>query len=359
MLSTLRSRLTSKTGPGDRSDDVERKKDHAAAAKQWKETAGRFHRRILSGDVLHQALATRASTLRARASIPGPAEREATLRSVSPAYVNALTSGPATLGNHVHRMTVDGLNWWMPIVRPTPEGPTEDWLRKQRFSYGALTQTRELAVGGIMLDLGANTGRMSIPRVVLGDVVAAYCAEPDPLNYACLVGNMADNGLNGLLLPDHVAVSDRDGTVTLSRGKYSGGHRVLTENSAAVQTRWEQVEVPCVTVDSWLHRLNVDPDAVTFVKVDVQGFEMRVLQGASGLLARRYVVWQLEVDPQLLTFAGSSLGELCEKLKQHFTRFIDLNGELTGPRACPIAEITDALGYLGANEDSKTDVLVF
>ena len=33
-----------------------------------------------------------------------------------------------------------------------------------------------------MLDLGANVGRMSVPRVVLGDAMVAYCAEPDPVS---------------------------------------------------------------------------------------------------------------------------------------------------------------------------------
>ena len=328
------------------------------AVRRWKELAGKHHRRILSRYIVRDSFPRRFATLAARTSIPAPADREAALREVSPAYVEAVEKGPKIFGEQVHPMKVDGLNWYMPIVRPTPAGPTQEWLRKQRFPYLALTQTRELAIGGIMLDLGANIGRMSIPRVVLGDVVAAYCAEPDPLNYACLVGNIVDNGLGGLLMPDHVAIGDREGTVTLSRGKYSGGHRVLA-GAATEESKFGMVEVPCITVDCWLRRLKVNPDAVTFVKVDVQGFEMRVLQGASDLLSRKNAVWQLEMEPALLKAAGSSLQELCEKLKQHFTWFIDMNGEASGPRARPIAEINEALAYVGSNDDNKTDVLVY
>lgn len=256
-------------------------------------------------------------------------------------------------------MTVEGLSWWMPMVKPRDEGPSKDWLRKQRFPYRVVIQTRELGIGGIMLDLGANTGRMSISRVVLGDVVAAYCAEPDPLNYACLVGNVVDNRLNGLVLPDHVAISDHDGTVTLLRGNYSGGHRVAPRNQTTVKPRDEQIEVPCVTVDSWLRRLDVNPDTVTLVKADVQGFETKALRGAAGLLARGNAAWQLEIEPKLVQMAGSSLAELNGMLKQHFTRFIDLNRRLSGPRDRPIGEIDDALAYLEMTEGNKTDVVAF
>lgn len=361
-------------------------REAAASVKRWKEMAGSHRQRaeaaetrsrkledrleetkfknaqnkrhVLSKQVLRDILDLRVKTLPARVRIPSPAEREAALRAVSPAYAAAVEQGSAVLGEHVQRMTVQGLTWWMPIVRPSSEGPSEEWVAKQRFPYRALTQTRELAIGGIMIDLGANTGRMSIPRVLLGDVVAAYCAEPDPLNYACLVGNIVDNGLNGLLLPDRVAIGDREGTVSLHRSKVSGGHRVLSGIEVSAATV-DVVDVPCRTLDGWLADLRVDLDAVTFVKVDVQGYEMRVLAGASALLARRQVAWQLEVQAALLQKSAASVSDLCAKIERHFTHFIDLNGELAGPRQRPISELREGLAYIESVSTYKTDILVY
>jgi FkbM family methyltransferase len=334
----------------------------------WKQRAGQKSRRVLNTHVLRQIFDLRAQTLRARAAIPPPEQREAILREISPAYVAAVEQGLTAWGECAHRMRNRNLNWWMPVVRPRPNGPSAEWIAKQRFPYRALTQTRELAVGGIMLDIGANIGRMSISRIVLGDVVAAYCAEPDPLNYACLVGNIVDNDLNGLLMPDQLAIADRDGAMVLRRADVSGGHRVLagdadvpiatSETSRTKSKGGQFVEVPCLTLDSWLARLRVDPDAVTFVKVDVQGFEMRVLQGAFSLLARRHVAWQLEVDPALLAKAGTSLADMCTKVQQHFTHFIDMNGAMTGPRHRTIDELPEALAYIAGTRD-KTDVLFY
>lgn len=334
----------------------------------WKQKAGQKSRRVLNTHVLRHIFDLRAQTLQARAAIPPAEQREAILREISPAYVAAVDQGPAAWGECAHRMRNRNLNWWMPVVRPRPQGPSAAWIAKQRFPYRALTQTRELAVGGIMIDIGANIGRMSISRIVLGDVVAAYCAEPDPLNYACLVGNIVDNNLNGLLMPDQLAIADRDGTVLLRRADVSGGHRVLADDAAVPGATSETsetksdgghfVEVPCLTLDSWLARLRVDPDAVTFVKVDVQGFEMHVLQGASSLLARRHVAWQLEVDPALLAKAGTSLADMCTNVQQHFTHFIDMNGAMTGPRHRTIDELPQGLAYIAGTLD-KTDILLY
>jgi FkbM family methyltransferase len=207
---------------------------------------------------------------------------------------------------------------------------------------------------------------MSISRVIMGDVVAAYCAEPDPLNYACLVGNIVDNGLDGLLLPDRLAIGDRDGTAILRRGPASGGHRVMGDaqlvpdpprRSPGSSAGVEFIEVPCLRVDTWMSRLRIDPDAVTFVKVDVQGFEMRVLEGACSLLAKRHVAWQLELDSALLAAAGTSLADVCTKVQQHFTHFIDLKGALTGRRHREITELPQGLAYL--NGSQRTDIVLY
>jgi FkbM family methyltransferase len=332
----------------------------------WKQRAGQKSRRVLNTHVLRQVFDSRVRTVHARTSIPSRGQREATLREVSPAYVAAVADAPAVWGESAYRMRIGNLHWWMPVLRPRPEGPSAARLAKQRFPYRALTQTRELTLGGVMLDIGANLGRMSISRVVMGDVVAAYCAEPDPLNYACLVGNIVENDLQGLLLPDRLAIADRDGKAILRRGRASGGHRVLRDDGTVADSPRDSegapsdadfVEVACLTVDTWMSRLRVDPDAVTFVKVDVQGSEMRVLQGASSLLARRHAAWQLELDPALLKVAGTSIADVCAKAQHHFTHFIDLNGALTGRRYREIADLAEGLAYLGKGE--RTDVVLY
>jgi FkbM family methyltransferase len=229
-------------------------------------------------------------------------------------------------------------------------------LLKQRFPYVGITQTREVTVGGVMLDVGANVGRMAIPRAILGDSTRVYCAEADDLNYDCLVANIRDNGLGGLVVPDRVAISDRSGCIALCPGKLSGSHWVTYAGPKSGQsTRL----VPCTTLDAWVERHAIDLSDVTFVKVDTQGSEVHVLAGASRVLSQRHVAWQIEIAPGHLQRAGSDPRTLYSLLAAHFSHFYDLNPNADGPRLRRISELAAALGYLERADDAQTDIVVY
>ena len=236
------------------------------------------------------------------------------------------------------------------------EADVQRYMRHQNFPYRVITQTREVALGGIMLDLGCNNGRMAIPRAILGDVTAVYGAEPDPLNYACLVRNVRDNNLSGIVMPDWAAIGAEDGVVRLDRAKHAGGHRVIDAGTAA---RGQTVDVPCFTLDAWIERHGIALEDISFVKVDVQGSEMAVLRGATRVLQQKHIAWQMEIDPPLLAARQFTTEDLYEMLRAHFTHFIDLNRQLTGPRVRPTREMTTALAYILDATDGRTDVLVF
>jgi FkbM family methyltransferase len=281
--------------------------------------------------------------------------RERRFAAGAPAYAAAVAAA-ATPPASSCVTSLDGLTWTVPLTDPDDEVLVARALGHQDFPYRVITQTRDTAIGGVMLDIGANIGRMSIPRVILGDVTAAYCAEPDPLNYACLVRNARENGLAQLVLPDHVAIGAAEATVRLERARSTGGHRVLAEGATTLR---ETVEVPCLPLDEWVARIGVDLTEVRFVKVDVQGSEMDVLRGAARILAHRHITWQIEVDLERLAARGVSAGEFYPLVQQHFTHFIDLNRHRTTPRVRPIASLAEDLDYVTGGSEGRTDVVLF
>jgi FkbM family methyltransferase len=321
-----------------------------ADAARLKQAAARLRRRVPSPRVVHDLLPLRLPTLASRARDAAAEQHESELCAVSDAYREAVANldGPSP---GLLRTDVQGLTWWVPQLPSMGPGSIERVLSKQRFPYRAITQTRELSVGPAMIDVGANLGRMSIPRVILGDFSRAYCAEPDPLNFECLVRNVADNGLRGLVLPDRVAIADRTGGASLIRAKYPGGHRI------AARSAHNAIAVPAITLDAWCDRLSIDPDLVTYVKVDTQGFEHRVLLGASRLLARRHIAWQLEISPALLDAAGTPAAALFAFCADRFTHFIDLGKQAEGPRARRTRDLAAALDYVA--DQQQTDILLF
>jgi FkbM family methyltransferase len=315
----------------------------------------RLHRRVLEPDVLRGLLPIRARAVRHASLQPDAREREQRFRAASPAYV-AVLDDPAAFAVDTRVMTLDSLTWWVPLTAPDNPALVARAMKHQDFPYRAITQTREVSLGGVMIDIGANTGRMSVPRVILGDAMVAYCAEPDPLNHACLVRNVRDNHLTGLVLPDHLAIGATDATIRLERGKSSGGHRVIDAGTSA---RREVLEVRSLRLDTWVDLMGIDLDLVRFVKVDVQGSELDVLRGAAGVLARKHIAWQIEVDLETLGARGVRGPELYLLMQEHFTHFVDLNRHLTTTRVRPVAEIPDALAYVSGGTGGRTDVVLF
>lgn len=307
----------------------------------------------LSPKVLRHVMMTRARTLVPdRYSAAAAEQREASFVQASAAY-RALLDDETARTAGLQQLTIDGLAWWAPLDERLPERAERTVC--QGFPYRVLLQTRELAVGGVMLDLGGNIGRTSVTRGLLGDVRAVYAAEPDPANYAALLQNVLTHGLRGIVLPDQVAIGSVRGEVQLHRSRFMGGHRVVFgEGDRGAQL----VTVPCWPLDEWLEHIGCDPRSVGFVKVDVQGSEVELLRGAAGLLARRQAAWQIEIDPDLLKKAGRDVAEILTLFEAHFTHFIDIGTPRPGPRLVAMNELRERIDYVGT-EQKKTDLLLF
>jgi FkbM family methyltransferase len=323
--------------------------EHAAL----KRTSASLRRRVLDPDIVRSALRSRVATIPARATYANARAAASRLENTSSAYREALARVHGAADGLV-RTDLEGLTWWVPIRPSTSDEARKRFVAKQRLPFRNITQTREFALGPVMLDIGANTGRMSIPRVILGDFGQAFCAEPDPLNYSALVRNVVDNKLEGMVLPDQVAIGAATGTAHLRHAKYSGGHRLVSDGDAS-----DTIEVPCWRLDDWCERLSIDPHLIAYVKVDTQGGERDVLRGAASLLTFRHIAWQLEISPSMLDAAGASATHLYDLCTEYFSHFIDLSKEASGPRARPTNELEVALEYVHGDGGSQTDVILF
>jgi FkbM family methyltransferase len=294
------------------------------------------HHKALRGSAterLSALLPIRAAT---QADAATDASRESRLERCSADYADAATRWRAgSVPDGTRAVTIGGLRWSI----PADQGDTGS-LSRRIVEYGWLPLediafVRQFVVGGVMLDVGANVGTTSITRVVLGDFRCAYCAEPNAANYLCLVGNVIDNGLRGRVLPDRVAVSSSEGVARLLHASTIGGHRLTAKPEGKAAER-----VTTVTLDAWLERLAVCAADVTFVKVDTQGWDLHVLQGAGNLLQLRRALWQIEVSPGMMKAAGSSMEDLCVLLQAHFTNVVVVGG---AARPRPIADVAAVL----------------
>jgi FkbM family methyltransferase len=150
--------------------------------------------------------------------------------------------------------------------------------------------------GTLALDVGASLGLWSLPlaRAARAGGARLWCFEPNPENLPWLEANLAANGLAGVTEVHAVALGSRPGTARLGYREHGGGNGALLD-LAGVAT----VEVAVRRLD------DVElPGRVSFVKMDVEGFELEVLRGARALIARDRPAIFGEFSPDWLAMRG-------------------------------------------------------
>ncbi len=319
---------------------------------------GSIASRTLSPLVLEEAIAPRLDALRQSSRRAAADELDDVFASRSVGYRETrdmgeerrveLCDGP---------FEILGLQMWIPRQDVTDPKSLESKVASGRLPFRTILSTRELAQGSTMLDIGANIGTTSIPRVVLGDFQYVYAAEPEPANYACLVQNIVANGLTGLVLPDRVAIGSTNGRAALELAPRIGAHRLVSDRELTARpSPLAHDIVRSLTLDDWIDSLGLDPSLIAFIKCDVQGWESKVLAGAPRTLRHRHIAWQLEVSPKHLRHAGSSLHGFCRMVQRQFDRFIDLGGD--GRRSRSTSDLRTSLDYLSGHR-RFTDILVY
>ena len=143
------------------------------------------------------------------------------------------------------------------------------------------------AVGRTALDVGANLGIYTLALSRLGMKVHAF--EPQPA--CCEVLSAWARG-NPQVVVHNVGVGAAAGELVL-HVPIVDGHPVPTRASFQPFGH-EQLElrVPVLDLDS------VDAGDIAFVKIDVEGFELPVLNGAMGILSTMKPVLLIEIDRQ-------------------------------------------------------------
>jgi FkbM family methyltransferase len=130
--------------------------------------------------------------------------------------------------------------------------------------------------GWIIVDGGAHMGFYTIRAAPMvgahGKVIAV---EPDPGNFAILEANVKTNGLRNVVAI-RAALADEVGLGILSRSRMSTTHRLTDLESSG------SVTVRTLTLDALLQQMGFGK--VDLVKLDVEGAELRVLEGAKNTL---------------------------------------------------------------------------
>lgn len=159
-----------------------------------------------------------------------------------------------------------------------------------------------LKLPGMVIEVGANMGVHTVPMAaeLTRQGRSMLAIEPQPIIFQQLCANLALNGLMNVTALSY-ACGRESGVVSFEVPDYrSVGNFGCTSMSSSSETGSRHATVPCIRLDDLV------PDAaVGLMKIDVEGFELQVLEGSTKILARSQPVLYVENDrvdqsPQLI-----------------------------------------------------------
>jgi FkbM family methyltransferase len=161
---------------------------------------------------------------------------------------------------------------------------------------------------GLFVDVGANLGWHTVHAAQYPAVETVVAFEPDPFNTWLLDRNLAVNGVGNAVAVASAAGSSR-GVARMFRYRSTnfGRHTLLTDYGYGSR------QVPITDLDSALDALGLGDKPVLILKIDVEGYEPAVIEGAQRTLQRTSAVL-LEYSPDLGEEGGLSAVGMIDRL---------------------------------------------
>jgi FkbM family methyltransferase len=166
----------------------------------------------------------------------------------------------------------------------------------------------------VVFDIGANVGAYCVPVARSRPGATVHAFEPIELNASLIQVSLHVNQLSNVQVV-RKCVSDRAGLVNFSLAEDSAYSSMIDTGRKAEVRRFE---CEAVSLDDYCSTNDrIHPDVV---KIDVEGAELKVLDGASQLLSdpnRRPRLVLMELYNQNLAPFGTSIDEVMARMTGH------------------------------------------
>ncbi len=141
---------------------------------------------------------------------------------------------------------------------------------------------KTLQPGMTVIDIGANIGYYAMMEArAVTETGHVYAIEPEPRNVDLLHRNIKVNGYHHIDV-FQAGVSDHTGMAPLYVSEHSNLHNLLrpmrTKNEDSV------INIKVYRVDDFVDEHNVDPADINFIRMDIEGYEVKALAGMQKIL---------------------------------------------------------------------------
>jgi FkbM family methyltransferase len=220
-----------------------------------------------------------------------------------------VTRATAPLVKRPVRVAAYGFEFW---VDPSDRQVSLDLLRSRRYEP-VETDLFERVVRPrmVVVDVGANLGVYTLLAArAVGDAGRVVAIEPNPPMFGLLTRNVLENGMRNVDLVCK-AVGSEAGEMSLYRVP---GHPALASlSSTNARASTDRIPVEMETLDALLAALEIGH--VDLMKVDTQGAELEVLEGAREMIERDRPLLFVEYWPAGLRGMNHDPPELLARLE--------------------------------------------
>jgi FkbM family methyltransferase len=215
---------------------------------------------------------------------------------------------------------------------------------KHHFEAGPIDGLKRfVSTGGTIIDVGANVGVFSeLFAGWVGSNGRVMAIEPEANNLRSLASTASALGSKTPIDVIAGAASDRSGSGRLAVNRdHPGDHRLSDAFGP------DTLSVALYRLDDLMAERDWPP--VQIIKVDVQGAELQVINGATDILRRDRPAVFMEIDDNALRTQGTSASELVKRMDSLHYRphALDADGAITPIDAdAIIARVSGAQAYV-------------
>lgn len=187
--------------------------------------------------------------------------------------------------------------------------------------------------GQVFVDVGANIGYYALLAATAG-AARVYAFEAQRSSFELLGKNVIINWMTNIIHCEHLAVFSHGAELTFFMRKNYPGNSGIGETADEQLEKWfdrsEQVKVRAVSLDQYFAD---KPGKIDVLKVDVEGAEPAVFEGASRLLQQNPKMQVLcEWSPDQMRAAKQSPERLIETWRKHGFRAFSVHKNLAEVR---------------------------
>ncbi|MEP7108242.1 MAG: FkbM family methyltransferase [Ferruginibacter sp.] len=198
--------------------------------------------------------------------------------------------------------------------------------------------------GDQVFDIGANMGFYTIWMSKFIGHGKIHSFEPDDSNFEKLGKNIALNHFQSSVIANKQAASDVDGEIRFTLGLDGENHIVEGQHNG--------IAILSQKIDTYTQKHGIK--LIAYMKVDVEGFEYAVLQGAKNILVSKGVdIIQLELN-NTISNSGKSISDVLELLNRSQYRLCSY--DTNANQLMPTAFSSLRENYFAVNNIDKVNV---